>query len=432
MAVVAEVRLWGSTIGAVAVDGPGVVATFQYDGSFVRSGIQVSPLQMPLRSQPYQFPELSMQTFHGLPGMLADALPDAFGNAVLSSWLMSQGRHPSTLSAVERLCYTGNRGMGALEFYPTHGPNNVGSEDVQIEALVHLASKVLQQRSAFTDHLDTPGLQRLLHVGTSAGGARAKAVLAWNESTGELKSGQIPAAEGFEYWILKFDGVVGNRDKELEDPQGYGAVEYAYSLMAKAAGIHMTECRLMADHGRHHFMTRRFDRLADGDKLHVQSLCAMAHLDYNAAGAHSYEQALSVARLLQLDVDEQQQLFRRLVFNVVARNQDDHTKNIAFLMDRSGRWFLAPAFDVTWAYNPQGDWTSMHQMTINGKRDNFSIADLTQCARTASISSRTAASIIADVTNAVLQWPLFAAESGVDPSWIDAIQQTHRLTLPRR
>jgi serine/threonine-protein kinase HipA len=348
--IAAEVRLWGRTIGAVALDEGRDVAAFEYDPQFAQSGIELSPIVMPLSSRVHAFPALARETFHGLPGLLADSLPDKFGNALIDAWLATQGRAPESFSAVERLCYVGTRGTGALEYAPVLGPKTRTATNIDLDALVELASDVLTQRRnlrvGFNDEGKQHALRDLLVVGTSAGGARAKAVIAWNRTTNEVRSGQVDAGPGFEYWLLKFDGVAGNRDRELEDPRGYGAIEYAYHLMARAAGITMNECRLLEESGRRHFMTRRFDRLAGGEKLHMQSLGALAHFYFNAAGAHSYEQALLTIRRLELPMSAVEEQFRRMVFNVVARNQDDHAKNIAFLMGKSGAWSLAPAFDV--------------------------------------------------------------------------------------
>jgi serine/threonine-protein kinase HipA len=429
----AKVRLWGRTIGAVSMtDGNDYVA-FQYDPAFAQSGIEVSPLAMPLGDRVYVFPDLSRPTFHGLPGLLADSLPDKFGNALINAWLATQGRTPDSFTAVERLCYTGTRGMGALEYAPGRGPKPKTASHIEVSALVQLASEVLTQQKDLKGEFRGVGraqaLKEILLVGTSAGGARAKAVIAWNRKTNEVRSGQLPAGEGFDYWLLKFDGVTGNADKELNDPKGYGAVEYAYSLMARAAGIAMTDCRLLEENGRRHFMTRRFDRLAGGEKLHMQSLGALAHFDFNQPGAYSYEQALLTIRQLNLGMDAIEEQFRRMAFNIVARNQDDHVKNIAFLMDKQGRWSLAPAFDVTFSFNPSGDWTASHQMTMNGKRDGFTLADFNACARTASMKRGRAASIVDEVQVAVRRWPAFAKQARVAAAWREHIQKCHRLSF---
>jgi serine/threonine-protein kinase HipA len=427
VSTVAEVRLWGKTIGAVSLPDQGQVAAFEYDAAFARSGIPVAPLTMPLSRQVYRFPELSRQTFLGLPGLLADSLPDKFGNALIDAWLASQGRGPDSFNAVERLCYTGQRGMGALEFAPAIGPVTRQATDIAIDRLVALASRVLTHRNnlqtSFEDQEKAAALRDILRVGTSAGGARAKAVIAWNPDTHEVRSGQVKAGDGFEYWLLKFDGVSGNKDKELEDPRGYGAIEYGYYLMARECGIEISECRLLEESGRRHFMTRRFDRLPGGEKLHMQSLCALAHFDFNLAGAYSYEQALLVIRQLGLPMQAVEQQFRRMVFNIVARNQDDHVKNIAFLMDKTGQWALSPAFDMTYSYNPAGTWTASHQMTMNGKRDGFTLDDFRACARAASMKRGRAEIILGEVQAAVSKWSSFAQAAGVSDAVCEKVQQ---------
>jgi serine/threonine-protein kinase HipA len=429
----AKVQLWGRTIGAVSMDEGQSHAAFQYTPEFAASGIELSPLVMPLSSRVYTFPELPHATFHGLPGLLADSLPDKFGNALIDTWLATQGRSPEHFDAVERLCYTGARGMGALEFAPSIGPKTSKATRVEISALVELASEVLTHRQtlhgSFEGRAREKALTDILKVGTSAGGARAKAVISWHPVSNEVRSGQVAAGEGFEYWLLKFDGVSGNKDKELEDPKGYGAIEYAYYLMAKEAGITMSESRLLEENGRRHFMTRRFDRLAGGEKLHMQSLCALAHFDFNNAGAYGYEQALLAMRQLQLPMAAIEEQFRRMAFNIVARNQDDHVKNIAFLMDKQGQWSLAPAFDVTYSYNPSGAWTSMHQMTLNGKRDAFTLEDFKDCAKSALMKRGRAEAILDEVVAAVMQWPTFAEAANVSAEWQAQIRHTHRLTF---
>lgn len=433
--MIAEVRLWGRTIGAVSLEEGRDVAAFQYDPEFARSGIELSPLVMPLSEQVYQFPALPRNTFHGLPGMLADSLPDKFGKALIDAWLATRGRTPESFRAVDRLCYIGTRGMGALEFAPALGPKPGKAAKIEVDALVRLAGEVLTHRGDLRGHFRAAGkekaLRDILRVGTSAGGARAKAVIAWNRETSEVRSGQIAAGAGFEYWLLKFDGVAGNNDKEMEDPKGYGTIEYAYHLMAKAAGIAMTECRLLEENGRRHFMTRRFDRLEHGEKLHMQSLCALAHFDFNQAGAYSYEQALLTIRQLKLPMAAVEEQFRRMAFNMVARNQDDHVKNIAFLLNKQGEWSLAPAFDVTYSYNPSGAWTGTHQMTLNGKRDGFARADLEACAKAALMKRGRAAAIVDEVIAAVRRWPEFASEAGLSDEWRDKIRKAHRLTFPK-
>jgi serine/threonine-protein kinase HipA len=429
----ARVRLWGRDIGAVAWLEDRQLAVFQYTPAFAASGIQVAPLTMPLREAPYEFPALARDTFHGLPGLLADSLPDRFGNQLIDAWLAGQGRSPGSMNAVERLCYTGNRGMGALEFKPTLTGAPSSSHRVHIDTLVELASRVLNERAGlngqFSGEDDKQALEDILRVGTSAGGARAKAVLAWNPDTGEFRSGQAPADKGFSHWIVKFDGVAGNRDRELADPQGFGRIEYAYAQMAAEAGITMQPCRLHEEGGRAHFMTRRFDRTPKGGKLHMQSLGAMRHFDFNQAGAYAYEQAIETIARLSLPVDDVEQQVLRTYFNIVARNHDDHVKNIAFLMDQEGQWRLSPAFDITYAYNPDGAWTSRHQMSLQGKRDRFERADLFAFAAMAGLKKPRARMLLDQVVEAVTRWQDHAQTAGMVADDMMRIKRSLRLEL---
>lgn len=432
MSSLAEVKLWGERLGAVSLHNGDDVATFEYLPAFAEARIEVAPLTMPVEEGgPFRFPELAQRTFNGLPGLLADSLPDRYGNALIDSWLERQGRAPDSFDAVERLCYVGRRGMGALEFEPSLGPNPTPSHRIDVGALAELAASVLSERDRLQTALDRDGaLDEILRVGSSAGGARAKALIALDPRTNEVRSGQLDADFNFEHWILKFDGV-GDSSREVGAPDGYGAIELAYSRMAKAAGIEMSECRLLEENGRRHFMTHRFDRLADGSKLHMQSLGALAHLDFNQPGANSYEQALMTIRRLGLPMAAIEEQFRRMAFNVVARNQDDHVKNIAFLMDREGSWRLSPAFDLIYAFNPSGSWTAQHQMSLNGKRDGFTVEDFREVGRTASMKRGRAEQILADVVDAVRAWPALAAESGVEETRIERIEAAHRLDFPR-
>ena len=429
----AEVWLWGTRIGAVTLPAGDQFASFEYDPDFLPSGINLSPLRMPLGRQVYRFPALALESFQGLPGLLADALPDKYGNALIDAWLATQGRTGADFNAIERLSYTGMRGMGALEFIPAQGPVFNTAEKVRIDALVTLASEVLAHRSelkvSLTGNDKVDALREILRVGTSAGGARAKAIIAWNPQTNDVCSGQVRAPEGFEYWLMKFDGVDNNKDHDLADPLGYGAIEYAYSRMAVEAGIEMSECHLFEEGPRRHFMTRRFDRLADGDKLHMQSLAALLHLDFNQPGAHAYEQAFAAIRELGLGQDTLTQQFRRAVFNIVGRNQDDHVKNIAFLMDRGGQWRLSPAFDVSWSYNPNGRWTAQHQMSLGGKRDGFTLGDLVAAGKAAGLSRRAVNQVVSDVIDSASHWRKIAQKVGVRRDFIDDIEQTLRLDL---
>lgn len=434
----ASVRLWGRAIGAVLLEDGEDTAVFQYTPEFAASAIEVSPLAMPLRRQPYAFPALSYETFKGLPGLLADSLPDRYGNALINRWLARQGRKAESASAVERLCYMGTRGMGALEFAPTKGPDPSEEEDIQVAELVRLASAILSVRDDFETSVaagdEESGLLEILSVGMSAGGARAKAMIAWQPETSKVRSGQVAAPPGFEHWLLKFDGVSDDPDREsLETSQGYGAIEYAYAQMAGAAGIEMARSRLFEENGRRHFMTRRFDRPTGNTKLHMQSLGGLRHFDFNLDGAYSYEQALLTIRELGLPMEAIEQQFRRMTFNIVARNQDDHVKNIAFLMDRGGAWSLSPAYDVTYAYNPSRKWTRQHQMSLNGKRDGFELEDFVRCAEIASMKRGRAAAILDEVSGVVAEWPRFAASAGVADEEVERVARAHRLDLaPRR
>ena len=427
----AAVNLWGRRIGAVSWDAGRAVGVFQYDPAFLSAGIEVSPMAMPVRETPYAFPALG-EGFRGLPGLLADALPDSFGHRLIDVWLAETGRRLEDFNPVDRLCYIGRRGVGALEFEPALRSGNRGNE-IEIAQLVHLANRILDERVRLSGKLvgddDGRALEEILNVGTSAGGARAKAVLAWNPETGEFRSGQVDARAGFEDWILKFDGVADNRDRELADPLGYGRIEYAYHLMAREAGIEMSECRLHHEGGRSHFMTRRFGRDARGRKIHMQSLAALRHFDYNMPGAYAYEQAMETIRGLGLGMAVVEEQYRRAVFNIVARNQDDHVKNIAFLMTRSGTWRLSPAYDVAYAWNPRGTWTGRHQMSMAGKRSGFELADLLKFAETSGLRIPAARRVIDRVLAAVRRWPRFASEAGVKEGNAARIGKAHRLEL---
>ena len=430
---IAAVTLWGSRIAAVSIQPDTRYATFQYDPAFVRSGIQVAPVRMPLAERPYSFPGLPPDAFSGLPGLLADSLPDRWGTALVNAWLAARGQSESSFDVVQRLCYVGTRGMGALEFQPAHEPAAVEGADLQFDALVRLANEILTQRERFvaelTEDPEEEAIKEIMSIGTSAGGARPKAIIAYNEETGQVRSGQVEADGGFNHWLLKFDGVAQSGDHGLVDPQGWCAIEYAYALMARRAGIEMSECRLLEEHGRRHFMTRRFDRPDGGGKLHMQTVGALEHVSYNEPGGYSYEQALLLVRRLGMSTLEVEQLFRRMVFNVVARNQDDHVKNIAFLMDRSGAWSLAPAYDVTWAWKPGHPWFDSHQMTINGKRNAFALSDLRAVARGAGLKQGRAEAVLEEVSGAVADWSQIAQEVDVDEPIATEIARSHRLGL---
>ncbi len=413
----AKVNLWGRMIGAVVWDAGRDIAVFEYTPEFAASRIEPAPLTMPLRRGVYDFPALPRETFKGLPGLLADSLPDKFGNLLIDRWLAEQGRSPDSFNSVERLCYTGTRAMGALEFEPSRGMPGLAGRELDIAPLVELAARVIHDRAALGGSLDggddREALRDILRVGTSAGGARAKAVLAWNEATGAFHSGQVEVGSGFSHWLMKFDGVSGNADKEVADPLGYGRLEYACYLLALEAGVQMSRSRLHEEGGRAHFMTRRFDRRENGEKLHMQSLCAMRHFDFNLPRAYSYEQAIETIRLLDLGPAAIEQQVRRALLNIVIRNQDDHVKNIAYLMDKSGQWRLAPAFDVVYAHNPDGQWTHQHQMSLAGKTAGFELGDLIRFGRYADLKPAKVKRMLEEILAAADNWSLHAAAAGV-------------------
>lgn len=425
--IAVEVKLWGTTIGALSMQEGDRYASFEYTPQFIKSGIEPAPLTMPLTEGIYRFPLLPISTFHGLPGLFADSLPDKFGNQIIDAWLTREGRTPGDFTALERLCYTGKRGMGALEFYPVQGPNTHASETLDIEHLRKLAESVLNTRkTAKIKFKEAKDFQQILRVGTSAGGARAKVLIALNEKTGEIRSGQTQAPDGCTYWLLKLDDVENNGDKEGSDTQSYGAIEYAYSQMAKAAAIEMSECRLLEASGHRHFMTQRFDRNENGQKLHYQSLAGLAHFDFNASGAYSYEQAIGIIKQMNLGIEAVEAFFRRALFNICARNQDDHAKNSGFLMDKNGTWKLAPAFDINYSYNPGGLWTGTHQMTFNGKRDQFTQDDIKAVATYAGLKRGRYKAILEEVQESVNLWKTFAKNAGVSKSQIASIEKVLR------
>ena len=422
----AYVVLWGSVIGAVTWLKDRELGVFQYAPDFLQSNIQLSPLMMPINEFPYEFPILARNTFKGLPGLIADSLPDKYGNAIIDAWLALQGRTVDSFHPVERLCYVGNRGMGALEFQPaTLGPQD-STNAIEVANLVDLANQILDERTeldgVFSGNNDLEAINDILRVGTSAGGARAKAILAWNPESNEFRSGQINVDTGFEHWLMKFDGLTNSHDAEGFTPTGYGKIEYAYHLMAVEAGIEMTACRLHHEGGRSHFMTKRFDRTANGGKLHMQSLGAIAHYDYRQPGSYSYEQVIQVIRRLGLSQQDMEQQVLRAIFNVVGCNCDDHVKNIAFLMNRRGGWRLSPAFDISYAWNPTGEWTSRHQMSLNGKRDEFELEDLFALAKIANIKKVRIKQMIDKIINIMHRWSDFAEKAGVTDTQIKKIQ----------
>jgi len=422
----AFVKIAGKRIGAVAWSVNDDFASFEYDPAFLSSGLDVSPLMMPLintRGRIFSFPNLAgNNTFKGLPGLLADVLPDKYGNALINAWLARHGRPENSLNPVEMLCYIGKRGMGALEFEPTQPDFPVSTGRIEIEEMVNLAQAVLSDREEFKTNLnkkEEKAMLDILRIGTSAGGARAKAIIAYHPETRDVRSGQADTKKGYEHWMIKFDGVT---DTELGSASGYGRVEMAYHLMARDCGIQMMECRLMEEHGRAHFMTKRFDRMPDGTKVHMQSLCALAHFDFADILSFSYEQLFQVMRLLHLPYAAAEQMFVRMVFNVIARNCDDHTKNFAFTMDQNGKWHLAPAFDICHAYRPDSIWVRQQSLSIAGKRQNLTREDLLSVARQMNIKKP--AEIIDKVSDVVMSWKKYAAFVEVDKAKTKAIEST--------
>lgn len=421
MVTLAYVNMWGHRAGVVMWNENTQSAVFEYDPAFERLGLDLSPLLMPLNPhRPYQFPSISESTYMGLPGLLADALPDAYGKALLDRWLATIGR--TFANPVERLCYQGKRSMGALEFEPAQDTFLEKDTKIEIDSLVEIAREALNQKAELDTNLSQDrkeALMNIIKVGTSAGGQRAKAVIAFNEKTQEVRSGQIDAPAGYEHWLLKLDGVT---NQELGDPKFYGLIEYAYYLMAKDAGIDMMPCRIIQENGRSHFMTKRFDRIGGKEKLHMQTLCGIAHYDYKMLRAYSYEQAFQVMRQMRLPYIQAEEMFRRMVFNVVARNQDDHTKNISFLMDKNGVWRLSPAYDISWSYNPKGQWTSQHQMSINNKWTDITMDDLLAVASAMSIKKPR--EIIDKIITIVAHWPDYAIPLEIPLETVKAINST--------
>ena len=431
----AKVLLWDSLVGVVSWDEGRDLGVFQYHPPFGSAGVEISPFMMPVRPEPYEFPTLRGDAFRGLPGLLADALPDRFGNRLIDIWLAETGKALQDFDPVSRLCYIGQRGVGALEFKPTLSDERKANP-LDVAQLADLANRIFDERYQLGGTIgksdDAKQLENILKVGTSAGGARAKAVLAWNPNTGEFRSGQVDAGEGFEYWLLKFDGVSNDRSGGLSGSQGFGRIEYAYHLMARAAGVEMMDCRLHHEGGRSHFMTRRFDRDEKGRKVHMQSLAALRHFDLNDPRSYAYEQAMQTIRGLGLGMPAIEEQFRRTVFNVVARNQDDHVKNISFLMDQGGAWRLSPAYDVIYAYNPSGLWTREHQMSMAGKRGDFEREDVFRFADSSGIKKRVATRILDEVVSSVINWPSFGSEAGLDEEIVERIGQVHRTYLANK
>lgn len=425
MITTAFISLWNERVGAVAWDANTQTTSFEYDPKFIANNWEVAPLKMPLNqaNQIFSFPDLVRNaTFKGLPGLLADVLPDKYGNQLINAWLAQNGRPENSLNPVELLCFIGTRGMGALEFEPVNFKSNQTAFTIEMDNLVKITQEVVNNRQDFETNLnqdEQKALLDILKIGTSAGGARPKAIIAYNEKTGMIKSGQAKAPKGFNHWLIKLDGV---SNSQFGASTGYGRVEMAYYLMAKECEIEMTECRLLEENGRAHFMTQRFDR-EDGDtKHHIQTFCAMQHFDFNNVNSYSYEQLFQTMRLLRLPYPQAEQMFRRMVFNVIARNCDDHTKNFAFRLRKDQNWELTPAYDICHAYRPVSEWVSQHALSINGKRNNITKDDLLTVAKSMNIKKAT--EIIQQTNDTVRRWKTFAQETKVEPKLREAIYTT--------
>lgn len=418
MVDIAKVKLYGNDLGTFRWDERYAVAQFEYADSFVGRGIEPAPIMMPVREgRVYSFGDIGKETFKGLPGMLADSLPDTYGRALFERWLALTGRQSG--NPIETLCFLGKRCMGALEFEPAMDMPYNSNTQIEIDTLVNVASEALAEKKDFGANLSDDkkaAIAEIVRLGTSAGGQRAKAIIAYNKNTGEVLSGQVDAPAGFDYYLIKLDGVTA--EAGFRETQNFGRLEYSFYRLVKECGIEMSECSLIEENGRAHFLTKRFDRV-NGEKVHMQTLCAVAHYDYRLLRAYSYEQALNVMRTLRLPYSQAQEMFRRIVFNVVVRNQDDHTKNVSFLMDKNGKWRLSPAYDMGFSYNPDGGWTSQHQMSINGKFDGITRSDLLEIAKRNNIKE--AVEIIDQVSTIASGWGCIASECGVPDLMVDTI-----------
>lgn len=427
MITTAFVKIWGETVGAVAWNAETGLASFEYDPKFINTKTDLAPLKMPIVNSTkriFSFSELrDVKTFKGLPGLLADVLPDDYGNQLINSWLAQNGRPENSMNPVELLCFIGTRGMGALEFEPSQLKTTKRAFDIEVDNLISISQKMLSKRDHFEANLSEDEQQAMLDIlkiGTSAGGARPKAIIAYNEKTGQVKSGQTSAPKGFEHWLLKLDTV---SDVQFGESTGFGRIEMAYYLMAKACGINMMECRLLEEKSRAHFMTKRFDREGGEQKHHIQTLCAMQHYDFSQITSFSYEQIFQTMRLLRLPYPQAEQMYRRMVFNVIARNCDDHTKNFAFRLKKDGDWELAPAYDICFAYRPGSDWVSQHNLSINGKRKDITKADLLLIAK--SMNIKKAEAIIQKISDTVSNWHEYAAIAKVDAKLKEKIGNAH-------
>ena len=426
MVDVAKVKMFGYPMGVFRWDSRYDIVQFEYDKNFIGRGIEPSPLMMPVQlGRIYSFRDIGRETFKGLPGLLADSLPDTYGRALFDRWLTLTGRTSSNI--VETLCFLGKRCMGALEFEPAIDVDYNLDSKIAIDSLVEVAREALSNKENFGVNINDDKkatIAEILRLGTSAGGQRAKAIIAYNKTTGEVRSGQTDVPNGFDYYIIKLDGVSATTG--FRETENYGRLEYSFYKLVKACGIEMSECSLIEENGRAHFLTKRFDR-ENGKKVHMQTLCGIAHYDYRLHRAYSYEQAFNVMRALKLPYSQAQEMFRRMVFNVIVRNQDDHTKNISFLMGEDGVWRLSPAYDMGYSYNPNGGWTATHQMSINGKFDDITRKDLLECGAKNNIKN--ASLIIDEVCEIASQWPTIAKECDVPQSMIEEIKSNLLLNI---
>jgi len=430
MVDVVEIKIWGQLVGAARWDQDQQLASFQYDKKFLAKSHDLSPIKMPLQngSRIYSFPDLRKQknqetsTFKGLPGLLADALPDKYGNQLINIWLAQEGRPPNSMNPVEQLCFIGSRGMGALEFEPAQLKSNQQTFAIEIKSLVDIAQKMLSNRESFETNIhkdEQKAMSEILAIGTSAGGARPKAVIAFNQKTGEVRSGQTKSPNGFEHWLIKLDGV---SDTQFGVSHGFGRVEYAYYLMAKDCSIEMMECQLFEENKRAHFMTKRFDREGNDKKHHIQTLCGIQHFDYNNLQGYSYEQLFQTMRMLKMTYPEAEQMFRRMVFNVMATNYDDHTKNFSFRLKQNSKWELSPAYDVCYSYDPNNIWVSQHTLSINGKHKEIKKSDLMKIATDNNIKK--AEKIIGEIKTVVCKWNKYSVKANVSDQLSNSISKT--------
>ena len=425
------VKLWDTVIGYVEIGKTEQYARFEFDPDFVESGIELAPIHMPARKgHIYQFKELDPRSFHGLPGLIADSLPDKFGNKLINFWLTQKGKKSKDFNAVDRLCYISTRGMGALEFEPSNQEAEAIDKRVEVQELVELASMAFADNEKLNTKCTTGNIKssllNILNVCTSAGGTRAKAVIAYNPKTKTVRSGQLKLPKGFEHWLIKLDGVTGSGNWDVADPMGYGLLEYSYYLKAKECGITMMESKILRENGRNHLMTKRFDRDGKGGKKFTQTFAAVAHFDYYECGAYSYEQLFMTMRKLNMPQSAIEEQFRRVVFNLVGCNQDDHVKNFSFMMGREGNWDIAPAYDLCHAEG--SDFTRFHQLSINGKLSNFTLKDLKHLAQYARLPRNREKIVLEQTVNAFSKWQKTAKELEIPKTLLDHVHRTLRLS----